>query len=256
MAMMPGRLFLHSLVCCLFLANLGITLGFTPMARLPNLICSEATNKKRNIQIPALFFPKHKTSIILSGEAETIKQKSSYSSNPCLDKLTWRSDGLVVQIAVRSLLFMCCALFPVFAHADIDEVKPVVEKLQQVIKVDVKPYQEDKSSNQKAESTVDRAKRKPLMDKIQSPLVPDANGQCMPGFHSKVTEGSAAEPARKVCWPNSLKAAENGVERMVLDAEEQAFLASSDAVRRAQSVIRVQEMSDRIVISLKSMCCY
>ncbi|EKX38046.1 hypothetical protein GUITHDRAFT_144539 [Guillardia theta CCMP2712] len=147
MAMMPGRLLLHSLVCCLFLANLGTTLGFTPMARLPNLICSEANNKIRNIQIPAFFFPKHKKNSIVA--------------------------------------------------SDIDEVKPVVEKLQQVIKVDVKPYQEDKSSNQKTESTVDRAKRKPLMDKIQSPLVPDPNGQCMPGFHSKVTEGSAAEPARK-----------------------------------------------------------
>eukprot|EP00960_Hanusia_phi_P010021 292574-Hanusia_phi.AAC.1 len=130
-------------------------------------------------------------------------------------------------------------------HAELDEVKPVVEKLQQVIKVEVKPNQDDKVVNQRADTTADRAKRKPLMDNIPSPLVPNASGQCMPGFHSKVTEGSAAEPARKMCWPNSLKAAENGMERMVLDAEEQAFMASSEAIRRAQSAIRLQQTADR-----------
>ena len=74
-----------------------------------------------------------------------------------------------------------------------------------------------------------------MLSRLKSPLVPQSD-KCGRGFRYILTGGSAADPPRAVCIPESLEAADEAADGMLRAAQREARDVASEAIQRARAI--------------------
>jgi hypothetical protein len=106
-----------------------------------------------------------------------------------------------------------------------------------------------KGSDSDDSTQKERGRKVPAMQsRLKSPLVPQSD-KCGRGFRYILTGGSAADPPRAVCIPESLEAADEAADGLLRAAQREARDVASDAIQRARAIEKASKERESAELS-------